>query len=164
VFRHAAVHVFTAVAILLHLSPAATMPAGHETTTKAVMWAMFLLAKHPEWQVRLRDEVRAVCGSPGPGAAPPTFEQLSDLPLLVCVIHETLRLYPPAIYFDRYATQDVTVQATVSERGPGVGVRLPLRRPTFLYLCLCCRLRSGLRASTTSATRSDRCSFPKAAS
>lgn len=64
-------------------------------------------------QSRLREEVNTVCG-PALGASPPTFEQLSDMPLLHCVVYETLRLFPPAPFFDRYAMQDVSVQATVS--------------------------------------------------
>ena len=34
----------------------ASFPAGHETTSQALTYAMYLLAKHPDWQVRERDK------------------------------------------------------------------------------------------------------------
>ncbi|GJP51750.1 hypothetical protein CLOM_g10893 [Closterium sp. NIES-68] len=39
--------------------------AGHETTAKLLMWTMFLLARHPTWQQRLRREVWRVVGRGG---------------------------------------------------------------------------------------------------
>lgn len=72
------------------------------------MWAMYLLALHPEWQARLRGEVRGACGNDS--TSPPTLEQLGNAPLLACVTNETLRLYPAVPHFDRYATADVDLK------------------------------------------------------
>uniref|UniRef100_A0A453SAN0 Secologanin synthase n=1 Tax=Aegilops tauschii subsp. strangulata TaxID=200361 RepID=A0A453SAN0_AEGTS len=36
--------------------------AGKQTTTNLLTWATVLLAMHPEWQDRARQEVLAVCG------------------------------------------------------------------------------------------------------
>ena len=39
--------------------------AGYETTAVTAAWGMMLLALHPEWQARVRDEVRQACaGAP----------------------------------------------------------------------------------------------------
>ena len=39
--------------------------AGYETTAVTAAWCMMLLALHPEWQARVRDEVRQACaGAP----------------------------------------------------------------------------------------------------
>ena len=34
--------------------------AGHETTAKALTWTFYILSRAPEWQERVRDEIRAV--------------------------------------------------------------------------------------------------------
>lgn len=36
--------------------------AGHETTALAITWTLLLLAKHQEWQIQLREEIREVVG------------------------------------------------------------------------------------------------------
>lgn len=35
--------------------------AGHETTSNAAAFVLLLLAHHPEWQKRVRDEVEEIC-------------------------------------------------------------------------------------------------------
>lgn len=35
---------------------------GHDTTSLALTWTLLLLALHPEWQTRLREEIRQVVG------------------------------------------------------------------------------------------------------
>jgi len=42
--------------------------AGHETTAKALTWTLYLLARAPEWQERVRAEVRDVAGTAPIGA------------------------------------------------------------------------------------------------
>ncbi len=65
--------------------------AGHETTSNALTWTLFLLNQHPQICANLLDELEGVLH----GEAP-TIEQLSQLPLLDGVVKETLRLLPPA--------------------------------------------------------------------
>lgn len=65
--------------------------AGHETTSNALAWTVFLLNQHPRVAADLLDELDGVLR----GAAP-TLDQLSRLPLLEGVIKESLRLLPPA--------------------------------------------------------------------
>jgi cytochrome P450 len=69
--------------------------AGHETTSNALTWTVFLLNQHPQTMADLLDELDSQLS----GNAP-TIEQLrSDgtrLPLLEGVIKESLRLLPPA--------------------------------------------------------------------
>lgn len=35
--------------------------AGHETTAITASWCLMLLAKHPDWQARVRSEVLECC-------------------------------------------------------------------------------------------------------
>jgi cytochrome P450 len=78
--------------------------AGHETTSLALTWCLYLLAHAPEWLARLRAEALAVCGT---GAV--TFEALNDLVQHEWVIKEAMRLYPPAPLMARAATSDLMI-------------------------------------------------------
>ncbi|MDH3728929.1 MAG: cytochrome P450, partial [Myxococcales bacterium] len=65
--------------------------AGHETTGLTLMYAIELLARHPEVEQRVREEIDQVLG--GRRA---TASDLESLTLTMQVIKEALRLYPPA--------------------------------------------------------------------
>lgn len=70
--------------------------AGHETTALATAWTWYLLARHPEAEARLYEELgRVLAGST------PSLDALEMLPFLKAVIHESLRLYPPAYVIQR---------------------------------------------------------------
>jgi cytochrome P450 len=66
--------------------------AGHETTSNALVWTLFLLDQHPQAAAALLAELEGALG----GEAP-TVERLGSLPLLDGVVRESLRLLPPAI-------------------------------------------------------------------
>ena len=74
------------------------MVAGHETTTNALCWTFLLLAQHPYIEARLQQEYQRVLG----GRAV-QMEDLPQLPLTRMVLEESMRLYPPAWAFARYA-------------------------------------------------------------
>jgi cytochrome P450 len=73
--------------------------AGHETSSNALTWTLFLLSQHPRILNDLRDELAGVLQG-----APPTVEQIGQLPLLERVIKESMRLLPPASYGSRVST------------------------------------------------------------
>lgn len=73
--------------------------AGHETSSNALTWTLFLLSQHPRILDDLRDELASVLRG-----APPTIEQLNQLPLLERVIKESMRLLPPASFGSRVNT------------------------------------------------------------
>ncbi|BAT81578.1 Ent-kaurene oxidase [Vigna angularis] len=73
-----------------------------DTTLVTTEWAMYELAKDKTRQARLYAELQNVCGE-----EKVTEEQLSKLPYLGAVFHETLRKYSPApIVPIRYAHED----------------------------------------------------------
>lgn len=76
------------------------LTAGHETTTLALSWACYLLARHPEAQQRMRSESEFLHG----GA--PGYEDLPRLRYARTVIDETMRLYPPVWVISRQAIAD----------------------------------------------------------
>ena len=78
--------------------------AGHETTAKALTWTLYLLARSPQWQDRVRDEAQHAIRSHriGPG----TIERL---PLTLRVLKEALRLYPPVPVITRLSTENLNL-------------------------------------------------------
>lgn len=71
---------------------------GHETTGQLLAWSLLLLARHPEWQERVRAEVREVWPDPDQEPQPGTLSGLRDLGMLLA---EALRLYPPVFQMVR---------------------------------------------------------------
>jgi cytochrome P450 len=61
--------------------------AGHETSASALAWALYLLARYPEWQDKLAQEAKQLTHG--------DFGLVSKLRASRDVFRETLRLYPP---------------------------------------------------------------------
>ncbi|KAH7910386.1 cytochrome P450 [Hygrophoropsis aurantiaca] len=74
--------------------------AGHETTSKATIWALFALTQHPEIQAKLREELL------GLESETPSMDALSVLPYLDGVVRETLRIHSPVPSTIRVAMKD----------------------------------------------------------
>jgi cytochrome P450 len=70
--------------------------AGHETTSNAIAWALFLLSQAPEWCARVRAEADAAFAAPAIGRA-------ERLPATRAVVDEAVRLYPPLAAISRAA-------------------------------------------------------------
>eukprot|EP01006_Ploeotia_vitrea_P046831 TRINITY_DN67064_c1_g2_i1.p1 TRINITY_DN67064_c1_g2~~TRINITY_DN67064_c1_g2_i1.p1 ORF type:complete len:483 (-),score=42.48 TRINITY_DN67064_c1_g2_i1:196-1644(-) len=65
--------------------------AGHETSSKAMTWTLYLLARHPHVQEKLAEEVRNVIGEEDIAK----HEDLRNMPYLLNVVKESMRLNPP---------------------------------------------------------------------
>lgn len=74
--------------------------AGHETSSNALTWTLFLLDQHPDVLADLHDELTGELRGDAP-----TVEQLERLPLLDRVVKESLRLMPPASVLVRVSTE-----------------------------------------------------------
>ncbi|QFT76749.1 cytochrome P450 [Erythrobacter sp. THAF29] len=79
--------------------------AAHDTITSSATSMVYQLAKHPEWQEKLRDEVFAVTGGPdGSGRPRPLdYDDMGKLELTEMAFKETLRLIPPVPSMPRRA-------------------------------------------------------------
>lgn len=90
--------------------------SGLETTALALVWALRLLAFHPEVEQRVRAEADAVLAG-----GPAKFADLSELDLTGRVVTEVLRLFPPAgEMFTRTATTDTSLGGTPVAAGTTV--------------------------------------------
>ncbi|KAB1217563.1 hypothetical protein CJ030_MR3G002710 [Morella rubra] len=94
--------------------------AGHEATAVAASWCLMLLALHPEWQARIRREVAQVCPN---GLA--DINSVLQLKTVTIVIHEVLRLYPPAAFVSREALEDTQVGNITVPKGVCLWTLIP---------------------------------------
>jgi cytochrome P450 len=86
--------------------------AGHETTSNALTWTLFLLSQQPEVMSDLVDELHSTLRGDAP-----SFEQLNQLPLLERVIKESMRLLPPASLASRVSTAPFILGAYEMPKG-----------------------------------------------
>ena len=107
------------------------MFAGSDTSSLTLTWTLWLLAKNPEMQDRLREELTTV-------HCPDTFKDLSvdeidslygsisELPYLDKVIKEALRLVPPVHSSIREAGKDdeIPTSQPYKIQKPGGGVEV----------------------------------------
>jgi cytochrome P450 len=77
--------------------------AGHDTTATTLTYALWALGRDPE----LQDRVAAEVGAQGDQAL--SVDDVPQLPLTVQVLHEALRLCPPAPAVGRLAMREVVV-------------------------------------------------------
>ncbi|CAI4224669.1 unnamed protein product [Auanema sp. JU1783] len=90
--------------------------AGYETTSTALGYSAYLLAKHPQVQEKLYQEIIATKQQKGL-----TFEAIHDMPYLDAVFKESLRIYPPVINFtSRECLEDTVVTGVHIPKGTWV--------------------------------------------
>ena len=75
--------------------------AGNESSSNALAWTFYLLAKHPECIARIRSEIENVAGE-----GPLDFAALRKLEYTTQVLNEAMRLYPPFWMIDRIAQEE----------------------------------------------------------
>jgi cytochrome P450 len=95
------------------------MVGGYETTTYSLAWLLYLVARHPDVQQRLRDEVDGVLGD-----RVPTADDLASLPYTKQVVDETLRVSPAAWQTMRHAVDDDVIGGYDVPAGASVYVNL----------------------------------------
>lgn len=89
--------------------------AGHETSSNALSWILYLLSTHPDCLERVRQEFFSVLGDSSLGHA-----DVLKFEFTTQVIHEALRLYPPFWMIDRIAVSDDRVGDVIIPGGSTV--------------------------------------------
>lgn len=95
------------------------LEAGHETTAKALTWTLYLLARAPTWQDRVRAEVGEVCGT-----SPVEAQHVDRLAVTGRVLKEAMRLYPPAPVIGRDC--DAAVEIADHQLPAGSQIVIPI--------------------------------------
>jgi cytochrome P450 len=91
--------------------------AGHETSSNALSWTLYLLSTRPDCVDRVREEFDSVLGD-----KPLRFADVPKFEFTTQVILEALRLYPPFWMVDRMALADDSAGDVNIPRGSTVVV------------------------------------------
>ncbi|KAJ3758339.1 cytochrome P450 [Lentinula raphanica] len=86
---------------------------AQDTTSSALSRILYLLAKNPDIQNKVREEITTAFVD----AERLEYEAISELPWLDSVIKETLRLYPPVPFVRRTATKERTLMYSTTSSG-----------------------------------------------
>ncbi|TPX38289.1 hypothetical protein SmJEL517_g00077 [Synchytrium microbalum] len=78
--------------------------AGRDTTAQTTSWLIYELARNPEIEKKMREEMKQFLGD-----GPADYELLKNLKYTTCVWNETLRLHCNVPTAPRVATQDITL-------------------------------------------------------
>lgn len=95
------------------------MMAAHDTTTSSITSTVHFLGQYPEWQDKIRAEIRAVKAKTG-GVL--TYEALAELETIELVFKESLRLIPPVPSMPRRALKDFVFMNHRIPAGSHVGI------------------------------------------
>ncbi|KAI1470261.1 cytochrome P450 [Daldinia caldariorum] len=97
------------------------LAAGHETTATAMTWGVYLLAKNPEIQKRLRAEVRERL-PPIASEREVTSLDIDRMPYLNAVCSEILRYYSPVPFTVRQAVRDTVLAGQRVPKGTMIAI------------------------------------------
>ncbi|XP_062560967.1 cytochrome P450 4d1-like isoform X2 [Armigeres subalbatus] len=104
---------------------------GHDTTTSAVVFTLFNLAKNPEIQQKVFDEIVSVIGKDPNERI--ELSHLNDLDYLEMSIKETLRLYPSVPMIGRKCVEETTINGKIIPAGANliIGIYFMGRDPKY---------------------------------
>lgn len=92
---------------------------GHDTTSHAISWILYMLGLHPDVQQKVWQEINSILPNKIDGDDDDdddddenydiTIEQIKQMKYLDCVIKEVLRIYPTAPFIGRDLTEDTDI-------------------------------------------------------
>jgi cytochrome P450 len=97
------------------------MMAAHDTITSSATSLLWLLAANPDWQEKIRQELRAVTGGEG---KPVNYDDLGKLELTEMAFKEALRFMPPVPSIPRRALRTFEFGGYTIPAGTQVGVNV----------------------------------------
>ncbi|KAH7644730.1 cytochrome p450 4v2-like [Dermatophagoides farinae] len=97
------------------------MFAGHDTTSHAISWTLYMLGIHQDIQQKVRDEIDMVfdCSESNIDLS---IDEIKQLKYLDCVIKEVQRIYPTAPFIGRDLSEDTKINGYIIPKGTTVGI------------------------------------------
>ncbi|XP_052610681.1 cytochrome P450 3A11-like [Peromyscus californicus insignis] len=86
---------------------------GYESTSNTIVFALYLLATHPNIQKKVQEEIDETL----PNKASPTYDKVMEMEYLDMVLSETLRLYTIVNRLFRACKQDVEIDGVFIPKG-----------------------------------------------
>lgn len=86
--------------------------AGHETTSNALTFTCELLARNPESQLKILEEVKRIKGESND-----IMHWIKNAAYTKLVIEESMRLYPPAYFIDRVNIEEDSFNGMIIPKG-----------------------------------------------
>ncbi|XP_029723970.1 probable cytochrome P450 4d14 [Aedes albopictus] len=97
------------------------MFAGHDTTTSCISFSAYHIARHPDVQQKLYDEMVRVLGQDFKNAEL-TYSTLQELKYLEMTIKETLRIHPSVPIIGRKSAGDMKIDGQTIPAGVDIAV------------------------------------------
>ena len=100
------------------------MMAAHDTITSSATSMIWMLAQHPEWQEKLRQEILSLTGGLDADGKPRdlSYDDLGKLELTEMAFKETLRMIAPVPSMPRRALKDFEFEGYTIPAGTPVGI------------------------------------------
>lgn len=89
--------------------------AGHETSSMAICYTLFLLGQHPEEVKKIQAELDEVLQGRSPN-----FAEINNLKTLKNVVNESMRIYPPVGMIGREAAVDDVIGNIPVKKGTNI--------------------------------------------
>lgn len=92
--------------------------AAHDTITSSVTTLVYELGRHPEWQIKLREEIKGL----GLNDDRLPYDKMNNLVLTEYAFKEALRMNPPVPAMPRMTVRDVEFKGHAIPEGTIVGI------------------------------------------
>ncbi|KAF8525162.1 cytochrome-450 hydroxylase [Hysterangium stoloniferum] len=111
--------------------------AGSDTSSLSLTWTLYLLAKHPEVQSKVREELKSVRAKLSESWIV-LYRALDALPVLDGVVRESLRFIPPIHSSLRVATRDdeIPLSEPVTMRDGSKKWSIGIRKGQFVHVAM----------------------------
>ncbi|XP_015918285.2 cytochrome P450 4C1-like [Parasteatoda tepidariorum] len=87
---------------------------GHDTTSIAMSWTLYLIGLHPWVQDKVHDELDSIFGESDREV---DVDDIKNMKYLECVVKESMRLYPSVAVFGREIREDLQCREHVIPKG-----------------------------------------------